>query len=57
MTGTLTLTTLVSFNDDEKALASIGSLIAHANGDLYGTTAFVDANEDGTVFEIPKTAE
>ncbi|HZZ25509.1 MAG TPA: choice-of-anchor tandem repeat GloVer-containing protein [Roseiarcus sp.] len=54
MTGTLTLTTLVSFNGANGA--GPGSLIADANGDIFGTTALGGANEDGTVFEIPKTA-
>ena len=34
----------------------LGSLIADANGDLFGTTAVGGANGDGTVFEIAKTA-
>ena len=55
MTGTPTLTTLVSFNGANGA-APDGDLIADANGDLFGTTALGGANEDGTVFEIPKTA-
>ena len=33
-----------------------GSLIADANGDLFGTTDAGGANNDGTVFEIAKTA-
>jgi hypothetical protein len=32
------------------------SLIADANGDLFGTTQSGGANGDGVVFEIPKTA-
>ena len=32
------------------------SLIADANGDLFGTTVHGGANSDGTVFEIAKTA-
>ena len=31
-------------------------LIADANGDLFGTTEEGGANDDGTVFEIAKTA-
>jgi uncharacterized repeat protein (TIGR03803 family) len=47
--------TLVSFNvaDGENPEAS---LIADANGDLFGTTGAGGANNDGTVFEIKKTA-
>jgi uncharacterized repeat protein (TIGR03803 family) len=55
MTGTPTLTTLVSFNGADGRGPS-GSLIADSNGDLFGTTAFGGPNEDGTVFEIAKTA-
>jgi hypothetical protein len=54
MTGTLTLTTLVSFND-ANSNGPEGNLIADATGDLFGTTEFGNAN-DGTVFEIAKTA-
>ena len=49
------VTTLVSFNIDNGA-QPLGSLIADANGDLFGTTALGGANEVGTVFEIAKTA-
>ena len=34
----------------------VAGLLADANGDLFGTTAFGGANGDGTVFEIEKTA-
>jgi uncharacterized repeat protein (TIGR03803 family) len=34
----------------------LGSLIADANGDLFGTTLEGGSDDDGTVFEIPKTA-
>ena len=47
--------TLASFNDDDGAFPE-GSLIADANGDLFGTTLEGGANEVGTVFEIAKTA-
>ncbi len=47
--------TLVSFNDDDGAFPE-GSLIADANGDLFGTTLAGGANDDGTVFDIAKTA-
>ena len=55
MTGTVTLTTLVSFNGADGDMPS-GSLIADSNGDLFGTTVGGGANGDGTVFEIVKTA-
>ena len=47
-------TTLVSFNLAD-GLTPQGSLIADAEGDLFGTTEFGGANGDGTVFEIAKT--
>ena len=50
-----TPTTLVSFNGADGA-NPVGSLIADANGDLFGTTFGGGANGDGTVFEIAKTA-
>src|SRR5579863_5760454 len=49
-----TLTTLVSFNGANGAIP-IGSLIADAAGDLFGTTVNGGANDDGIVFEIKKT--
>ena len=56
MTGTPTLTTLVSFNGDgDEGSAPVGSLIADSNGDLFGTTVEGGANDGGTVFEIVKT--
>jgi uncharacterized repeat protein (TIGR03803 family) len=50
--GSYTLNTLVSFNgvDGDQPL---GSLIADAAGDLFGTTSLGGANGAGTVFEIP----
>jgi uncharacterized repeat protein (TIGR03803 family) len=56
---TATLTTLVTFNDpsnDANGRFPDGSLIADANGDLFGTTSEGGANGQGTVFEIAKTA-
>jgi hypothetical protein len=54
--STYTLTTLVSFNGTDGA-KPFGSLIADANGDLFGTTKQGGANNsNGTVFEIAKTA-
>jgi uncharacterized repeat protein (TIGR03803 family) len=49
-----TPTTLVSFNGDDGS--PNGRLIADANGDLFGTTSKGGASDDGTVFEIAKTA-
>ena len=48
-----TPTTLVSFNNDDGS--PNGSLIADANGDLFGTTINGGANDVGTVFEIAKS--
>jgi uncharacterized repeat protein (TIGR03803 family) len=48
-----TPTTLVSFNDANGAFPE-GSLIADSKGDLFGTTGFGCANDDGTVFKIAK---
>jgi uncharacterized repeat protein (TIGR03803 family) len=50
-----TPTTLVSFNLID-GYSPDGSLIADAQGDLFGTTYIGGANNDGTVFEIAKTA-
>ena len=47
-------TTLVSFNGSNGS-RPYGSLIADANGDLFGTTGDGGANGDGTVLEIAKT--
>src|ERR1700723_406789 len=47
-------TTLVSFTSTNGAYPQ-GSLIADANGDLFGTTYAGGANGYGTVFEIVKT--
>jgi hypothetical protein len=49
-----TSTDLVSFNGTDGS-GPVGSLIADANGDLFGTTTFGGAGH-GTVFEIAKTA-
>jgi uncharacterized repeat protein (TIGR03803 family) len=49
-----TLITLVSFNFDDGAWP-YASLIADANGDLFGTTYTGGVFGDGTVFEIAKT--
>jgi uncharacterized repeat protein (TIGR03803 family) len=46
-----TLNTLVSFNGTDGA-NPYGSLIADANGDLFGTTSSGGASGDGTVFEL-----
>ena len=47
--------TLVSFNVNN-GNSPEGGLIADANGDLFGTTAYGGMYGDGTVFEIAKTA-
>src|SRR6266851_6211325 len=49
------LTPLVSFNGTDGA-EPLAGLIADANGNLFGTTAFGGALGFGTVFEIAKTA-
>jgi len=48
-------TTLVSFTGADGANPEAG-LVADANGDLFGTTSGGGVNEDGTVFEIVRTA-
>jgi hypothetical protein len=56
---TATLTTLVTFNDpsnDANGAHPDSSLIADANGDIFGTASMGGANGQGTVFEIAKTA-
>jgi uncharacterized repeat protein (TIGR03803 family) len=50
-----TPTILVSFSGTN-GVGPDGGLIADANGDLFGTTVDGGASNDGTVFEIPKTA-
>ena len=52
---TAILTTLVSFADSG-GHGPLGSLIADANGDLFGTTAGGPFAGAGTVFEIKKTS-
>ena len=47
--------TLVTFNGDDGQSMFYG-LTADANGDLFGTTILGGPNNDGTVFEIAKTA-
>jgi len=50
-----TPTTLVNFNGTNGESPEAG-LIADANGNLFGTTAYGGAYQEGTVFEIAKTA-
>jgi uncharacterized repeat protein (TIGR03803 family) len=50
-----TPTTLISFSGDDGD-APVASLIADANGDLFGTTELGGLDGGGTVFEIKKTA-
>ncbi|SRR5208282_5667540 len=47
-------TTMVSFNGSD-GVGPASSLIADANGDLFGTTEEGGAYGDGAVFEIAKT--
>jgi uncharacterized repeat protein (TIGR03803 family) len=47
--------TLATFNDVDGSFFT-GSLIADANGDLFGTARFGGPSGEGTVFEIKKTA-
>ena len=54
-TSGYTFTSLVSFNGTNGANPT-GSLIADANGDLFGMTTTGGANGYGTVFEIAHTA-
>ena len=49
--GSYTPITLVSFNGTDGAFPEAG-LIADAAGDLFGTTEYDGANNDGTVFEL-----
>ena len=49
-----TPTVLASFDGADGAYP-VGSLIADANGDLFGTTVEGGTNNDGTVFELAKT--
>jgi uncharacterized repeat protein (TIGR03803 family) len=51
-----TLTTLSSFNGSNGAYPAYVSLIADANGDLFGTTEEGGVSGYGTVFEIVKTS-
>jgi uncharacterized repeat protein (TIGR03803 family) len=51
---TLRLKVLVSFNGANGTIPA-GPLIADANGDLFGVTAFGGATGNGTVFEITNT--
>ena len=51
-----TPTTLVSFNGTDGADPQAG-LIADTAGNLYGTTAYGGANNDGTIFELVKNAD
>ncbi len=50
-----TPTTLVNF-DVNNGADPVGGLIADAAGNLFGATGDGGANNDGTVFEIPKVA-
>jgi len=52
--STYTLNTLASFNGSDGSHPT-NSLIADANGDLFGTTQNGGANNEGTVFELVKS--
>jgi hypothetical protein len=52
--ATTTLNTLYSFTDGVDGASPDGTLIADANGDLFGTTAGDGGATNGTVFEIVK---
>jgi uncharacterized repeat protein (TIGR03803 family) len=51
-----TPTILFSF-DGTHGANPLGGLVADDNGNLFGTTYFGGTSNDGTVFEIPKTAK
>jgi len=53
--GSYTPITLLNFDGTDGANPT-GSLIADANGNLFGTTEYGGANDKGTVFELSKTA-
>jgi uncharacterized repeat protein (TIGR03803 family) len=55
-TGYGPLTTLATFNGAGNGSFPFGGLVADAAGDLFGTTFQGGGANDGTVFEIPKTA-
>ncbi len=50
-----TTITLVIFNDANDGGYPLGSLIADAAGDLFGTTGSGGSYGDGTVFEVTNT--
>ena len=50
------LNTLYSFTGVGNGALPNGGLVADANGDLFGTTQSGGANNDGTVFELARTA-
>jgi uncharacterized repeat protein (TIGR03803 family) len=51
--GSAAVTTLASFNGTNGSFpAPVGSLVIDSSGDLYGTTYYGGASNDGTVFEL-----
>jgi uncharacterized repeat protein (TIGR03803 family) len=54
VSGSNTITPLVSFNDSDLIQGSSpeGNVALDSGGNLYGTTEFGGANDEGTVFEI-----
>ncbi len=52
--GSNTITTLAAFNRGN-GVEPEASVILDSSGNIYGTTAGGDLEDDGTVFELPKT--
>jgi uncharacterized repeat protein (TIGR03803 family) len=52
--GSNTITTLASFNSVPNGYNLVSDVTLDANGDLYGTTVFGGANNQGAVWELAK---
>ncbi len=50
--GSGTITTLASFNGTNGKSPMYGGVVMDASGNLYGTTAYGGASNDGTIFEL-----
>jgi uncharacterized repeat protein (TIGR03803 family) len=50
--GSKTITTLAAFNGTNGAAPYVAGLIMDSSGNLYGTTSYGGASNDGTVFEV-----